>query len=389
MIRASSIIFLFLLLFFHEKSLAQTWTQLEDYPGLGRDDAIAFSIADCGYIVTGNHGGFWESNQMWKYITSSKQWLQVADFPGEKRQYALAFTNDQFAYILGGISENNIPLNDFYRYNSQLDTWQKLDSFPGKARWSAASTTLQKSAFVFGGATLNGFLNDSWRFDFKTESWENLDTIPAKGKRDQLCFSLNDKTYLSCGYSLNPLTYHSETYSYNIQTHTWKQELEFPSEPIAYGTVTNSNNKAIVLGGYRANNSFSKEAWLFDGSKWTSLSTCLSEGIRGMSAFTIDNKHYFLTGKKEDLSLSKDFYVLSFTDENEVLIYPNPSIKNVHCNVPIGSKLEIFNTLGEKLNQYVFDFNNEHIIEFYESGVYFAKVIFKNQVVETKKIVIL
>lgn len=389
MTRTSFIVSFLLLALFSEKYLAQSWTQLEDYPGLGRDDAVAFSLADCGYIVTGNHGGFSESNQMWKYNTTTKQWYKLTDFPGEKRQYALAFTNNQFAYVLGGISENNVPLNDFYRYNSLDNSWQQLDSFPGLARWSAATIQSQKSAFVFGGATVNGFLNDSWRYDFKTESWENLDTIPALAKRDQLCFSLGDKIYLSCGYSINPLMYHSETFSYNIQTHTWNQELDFPSEAIAYGTVANSGNKAIILGGYRTDNSFSKEAWLFDGTKWTELTSCLSTGTRGMSAFSINNKYYFLTGKKEDLSLSKDFYALSFTDENKLFIYPNPSEKSVHFNAPIGSSLEIFNSLGEKVNQCTFDFSNEVFLEINESGIYFAKIVFQDQQVETKKIVIL
>lgn len=313
----------------------------------------------------------------------------MSDFIGDKRQYALSFTHQNFAYILGGISEYNIPLNDFYRYNSLDDSWQKLDSFPGFARWSAASAVNNNSAYVFGGTTLTSCLNDAWEFDFNSETWENLPVIPAIGKRDQICFSLGEKIYLSTGFSTNPLTFPSESYSFNKQTGIWSQEDNFPSNPIGYGTATYSGNRAIILGGFKENNIFSDEVRQFDGNNWLQLQTCLSIGTRGMSAFSIDNKFYFLTGKKADLTLSKDFYALNFTDENEVLIFPNPSEEKTNFSVQIGSKMEVYNSLGENVTQFEFNFNNNFSYTFEKSGIYFTKITFPNGEIQTKKIVIL
>ncbi len=390
MSKALLIFFLTLFSVCFAEIFAQTWTQLENYPGLGRDDAVAFSIADCGYILTGNHAGFSESNDMWKYNTTTNQWLKVADFPGEKRQYALSFTNEEFAYILGGISENNIPLNDFYSYNSIYDSWQKLDSFPGLPRWSAAGTVYQKSAYLFGGTTLTTGLNDSWRYDFNLEVWENLESVPSIGKRDQLCFTIGEKIYLSTGFSINPTIFHSETYSYNVSTLEWKNEVDFPSQAIGYGAVANSNNKAIILGGLRSGENYSDEAWQFNISdSWTKISTCLSNGTKGMSAFSINDKYYFLTGKKDDFTLSKDFYVLSFENKNEVQIYPNPSKEEINFTGPIGSKIEIFNSLGENILNHTFDFSNNTFYTFKEIGIYLVRITYLDQKIETKKVVIL
>ncbi len=360
--------------FFH----SQTWNQLENFPGLERDDAVAFSIGEKAFLVTGNHNGFSESNFLWIYDSASKTWNRGTDFPGEKRQYATAFRHNEFAYLIGGISESNLPLNDVFRYNSITDSWVELDTFPSSSRWSAAGTVFGDSGYLFGGTTLTETLNDAWRFDFETEKWTALPTIPSVGKRDQLCFSIGEKIILSCGFSINPLEYHNETFSFDCNSQIWKQLETFPSTAIGYGTVANFPTKGIVLGGYREDGTFSKEAWKFENDSWEQLPDFLPNGMRGMSSFTINNSAYFLTGLNEDLTRSSAFYELVFEEENSIKFFPNPSTGKVNIVAPINSSLEIFNVLGEKISSNSFEFNNQLILYFDNVGVYFVQVKYTN-----------
>jgi N-acetylneuraminic acid mutarotase len=89
---------LFLSLFIQGYAFAQ-WEILPSYPGLGKDDAVAFSIGNYGYLATGNNAGFEESNFVFRYSVSENSWTRISDFAGPTRQYAGRFVINDFGVI--------------------------------------------------------------------------------------------------------------------------------------------------------------------------------------------------------------------------------------------------------------------------------------------------
>ena len=65
-----------------------TWSNLPDFIGLERDDAVAFSIDKSIFVGSGNHGGFSQSNLFYKFEIDKGTWSSIRSFPGAARQYA-------------------------------------------------------------------------------------------------------------------------------------------------------------------------------------------------------------------------------------------------------------------------------------------------------------
>ena len=99
------------------------WDVGLELPGLGRDDAVCFTLDKIVFIGTGNHGGFNESNKFYGYNTRNQTWIDVPDFPGPVRQYAKAEVVGFKAYVIGGVNPYNVPLNDVWELDWETKKW--------------------------------------------------------------------------------------------------------------------------------------------------------------------------------------------------------------------------------------------------------------------------
>jgi N-acetylneuraminic acid mutarotase len=369
---------------------AQNWEQRCPFPGLERDDAVAFSIGLNGYVVTGNHNGFTESNRLWIYHSESNTWSEGSAFPGEPRQYAAVFTHGPFAYMIGGISQNNIPLNDVYRYNSTTDQWIELPDFPGTAHWSSATVSLPQSGFLFGGTNFTTTLKQAWRFEFGSESWLAIDSLQSIGKRDLFAFSIGNDIYLGGGFSINPITFYNEMIVYHSQTDSYQMVQPYPSQGIGYGTACNFEKGGMVVGGNHSDGSLSNEVWYFNGQNWEQKPAFTALGIKGMSSFKIDQTAYFTSGIYETGQRTNELFALKETAQSDhwLKLFPNPSSDGFFIDAPIGTTVEIFDITGKKMIDSVLDYSNDLFISTLNTGIYL--LVAKNNAQEIlQKIVIL
>src|SRR5262245_53893716 len=88
--------------------VAQTWTQLPDFPGTERDDATSFTLNGKIYVGTGMEVGWGLTNDWWCFDTSTETWTPIAALPATPRQYCTGFTVADTGYVFGGIDGNGV-----------------------------------------------------------------------------------------------------------------------------------------------------------------------------------------------------------------------------------------------------------------------------------------
>lgn len=244
---------------------AQQWQTLSPFPGTGRDDAVAFSIGDDVYLTTGNHGGFTESNTMYKMNRSNLSWSTSTPFTGTPRQYASAFSLHGKGYIIGGISESGTALKDVWQYDPNTENWLQLTDFPGVAHWGASATSNVKAGFLVGGTDGNTALNQCWMYLPESDSWTSLPPLPGNGSREGILAVLPNRLIYTGGFTTSPLECLTATYVFDLTTKNWSAGTAFPLEESAYLTGTVMGNKIVVAGGWSCDGPFTASAWLTDG----------------------------------------------------------------------------------------------------------------------------
>ena len=360
-------------------SIAQEWNSITPIPSIGRDDAVAFSLNNLGFVVTGAGDGsdYSESNRLFCYNPINNSWIEKTAFPGVKRQYSSVFTIEGKAYLIGGYSESGAPLNDVWSYNENQDLWTQLNNFPGLARWDASSTSLSGFGYFGLGTNLDSTLSDLWRYNPKKDEWTLVSHYPSGGNRSVLAFPLLDEIIFGEGFSVNPITYANNWFSYNPSSETWAQinsTIAFRS----YGTVVSNGVSAIICGGMNENGVFQNDCYQLDFSrKWTELNTIGTEGLRGSSGFVIGNDFYIGTGLKANGSKTSEFYVYSQIPIilQETKVFPNPSNSGFNIVSQPEIQVKIYSVDGKLLVQTITDVSGYLFINQLTSGLYIVKVL--------------
>lgn len=89
--------------FYEYNPLKDTWTKKADFGGLYRSDAVGFSIANKGYIGTGEFYGYFRD--FWEYDPTLDTWIQVANYGGGERSSATGFSIGCKGYVGTGTGE--------------------------------------------------------------------------------------------------------------------------------------------------------------------------------------------------------------------------------------------------------------------------------------------
>jgi len=108
-----------------------TWTQLADFPGLGRRHPAmnaVYSASNDGWEI---HVGLGDGvvgnlNDWWSYTISSNTWRQLTDFPGSTRHHPFYFGINGSSYAGLGHSDRSIE-RDWYRYEESGEWVRELD----------------------------------------------------------------------------------------------------------------------------------------------------------------------------------------------------------------------------------------------------------------------
>src|SRR5207342_1510045 len=101
--------------------MTDTWTQMADFPGLGREGALGFAVALKGYVVMGWDGlGYNQSNyhsDMYEYDPVSNTWTQKTSMPGIGRYVGMGFAISGKIYVGMGLAAAWNYLDDWYEYD--------------------------------------------------------------------------------------------------------------------------------------------------------------------------------------------------------------------------------------------------------------------------------
>lgn len=331
-------------------------TTLSSNAGNERDDAIAFSIGEFGYFLTGNQGSSTYSQAVLRLDNSTKTWDSIGEFPGEARQYSTAFSIADKAYLVGGISISGTPLNDVWEFSATTNSWVQLAAFPGEARWGMSSTSIGEKGYVLGGTIATQTTNEFWEFNALNQQWTQLTNKPGSPIREGTLGVIHGELFSVGGFKVPGVQCVKEVYAYSIIKGSWKKVTDFPSIYSGYLSGVSYNGKIYVANGWHQTNTFSNMLWEFDGENWTLAALFPEPGIRGMSAFSIKNDLFFVSGLRANLERSSTTYTykVNETPSEEVLIYPNPAQGIIYIESSDETrKLAVYNLQGQFITEVI------------------------------------
>jgi N-acetylneuraminic acid mutarotase len=158
---------------------ANAWKEINSYPGEKIEGGLSFVIADKAYVCTGRNNGSYNLD-FWQYNpTGDVAWTKLSptdddDYYDEfkvavRRHDAMVLTIDEYAYIVGGVSSSGATDKTVYQFNSTTLAWDDRTSFEGSARSLAVAYVLNGRAYVGTGQNGSSRYDDVWEFKHKEE----------------------------------------------------------------------------------------------------------------------------------------------------------------------------------------------------------------------------
>lgn len=96
-----------------------SWTQKNDFPGIGRRDGISFIHNGKGYFGFGNQvdpitGTIKSLSDLWEYDLGNDTWVQIVNMPVPNKQELFAFVFGNSLYFGGGNNGQANSTSEFY-----------------------------------------------------------------------------------------------------------------------------------------------------------------------------------------------------------------------------------------------------------------------------------
>ncbi len=219
------------------------WKKLKPFPGTPRERSVSFSVNGKGYVGTGYNRDLDPSLSImadfWQYDPAADEWTQVADFPGGARYNAVGFSDGTYGYA--GTGFDGTFYNDFYRYDATNNTWTPIQ-ISGQKRQQATTFEIDGKIYLLSGFNNNAPVLDFVRFDPlqpDNAQWQTITPLVtdaqyanfkiAVSRGDAVAFSLDGKGYIATGTSGGA---RSDVYQFDpTGTGTWTQMTAFERSP--------------------------------------------------------------------------------------------------------------------------------------------------------------
>jgi N-acetylneuraminic acid mutarotase len=184
-----------------------TWTQIADFDGSARYDAIAFSVNNKGYVGTGYDDN--DLKDLWEYDPLLNKWTAKKSLEGSKRRGAIVFVIDGKAYVGTGI-DNGVYESDFWVYDPSVDDWTDRRAITDESDDDydddySGITGINKSAFAVGGRAYvvggnNGSVGtDVWEYDPVADLWARKTYLETSARIEAIGFAIGDLGYIATG----------------------------------------------------------------------------------------------------------------------------------------------------------------------------------------------
>ncbi|QIL38630.1 T9SS type A sorting domain-containing protein [Pedobacter sp. HDW13] len=174
-----------------------------DFPGLGRQGAIAFSIGGKAYVGLGYMTNLQFSNELYEFDSEKKSWTRKADFPGVSRYEAVAFTIGNKGYVGTGWDGTSYK-NDFWEYDPATDKWTQKADFKGGARSGAAGFSIAGKGYIGTGRGIQIIGKDFYEYNPVTDRWKRMPDYSGGDRTNAAGTSINNLGYLGGGGKLSP-----------------------------------------------------------------------------------------------------------------------------------------------------------------------------------------
>ena len=284
--------------FWRYDALGDSWTQVADFPGTPRSQAVAFSLNGKGYVGTGTDGTY-DLSDFYVFDPNDGtkgKWKQIADFgysPDQgdttisKRHGCIAFTvNDgskDRAFVGGGHFLGDFK--DLWEYDDVNNVWIERPSIGGSKRQNAFVFVINNIAYVGGGLDNGRYVQDFYKFDVtQLETgipWIALNGLTGKDvngnaivqpkpRESASTFVIGNYGYLMCG---NPGPT-GDTWQYDPKTDSWLQYFSFTnntpvagvsrSGAVSFALTTNGKTYGYLTTGGPTTSTKYDDVWRFD-----------------------------------------------------------------------------------------------------------------------------
>lgn len=321
---------LFLLSFFifscgeeEEEDFLGNWSELSDFDGVPRSDAVGFTINNKGYIGTGYDGDD-RLNDFWEYNPELNYWTQKADFPGEARTGAVGIGINNKGYIGTGYNGDD-KLNDFWEFDATENIWERKADFSGSGRYGAVGFAINDKIFIGSGYDGN-YLKDFYEYTPATDMWTKIISIGGSKRKDASCFVIGTKAYVTSG--LDNGSYLDDLWEYdpeNSSLWTKKRNISDTDDDEDYDddytTIPRINAVGFAVNGmgYLATgstSSLSSTVWEYDQvyDLWEEKTSFEGTSRTEAVGFSIGSKVYITTGRSSSYYLD-DIWSFNPTEE--------------------------------------------------------------------------
>ena len=367
---------------------SQNWTQLTDFPGLERDDGVAFVIGNKAYCGTGLQVGWVLTGDFNCLDLGTETWTTVASMPaGKERQYACGFTNGINGFVFGGEAFGN-DLNDLWMYSPTSNSWTAKASKPGNGVRGASCFVIGNIAYIIGGAyTTNDAINEVWAYDMVLNTWTQKNNLPITNWRGSGA-ATNGKGYLLYGMN-SAYAYSRYLYEYNPLGDSWNYKSTFagPGTGKVYANMQAINNDLVVFAGKDSLNVCNNQLWTYNlvSNSWQSVSTLTATLRKGGMGFTNAGIYYYTCGisqadvrLKETWKTAVSVGIKEFEKKEQLLIYPNPAsdfitVKSSKSNLR-NMDYKVYDVLGSVVLFGILNENNQIDIKDFAKGVYLITI---------------
>jgi len=248
------------------------WEARQAFPGMLRERAVAFSINGKGYVGLGynREEDKEELGDFWEYDPETNQWTQLNDFEGTARYNAVSFAIGSKGYVGTGYDGDSYN-SDFWEYNPTTDEWTEIKSYPGEKIEEGTSFVIEDKAYVFGGRNNGLYNNDFWEFDPEAGTWTTRtpdddesyydEFVLAVRRHNTVTFTIDMKAYVVGGIASSGAV-DNAVYEFDATSFTWTQKTSFEgsARSLAIGFVLDS--RAFVTTGQNSSSRFD-DMWEF------------------------------------------------------------------------------------------------------------------------------
>lgn len=286
-------------------TLVGDWARRSEFEGVGRTEAVSFTINNKLYIGAGYDGNV-RLKDFWSFDQNTGTWLRVADFPGAARNSAVAFSANGKGYVGTGVDDNDNKLKDFWEYDPATNTWTQKADFAGTPRYGAVGFSLNDKGYIATGYDGN-YLKDCWQYDPASDTWTQKASLTGSKRSDAVAFVYNNLAYVVTGF--NNGSYLDDFWVYDPASNSWTEKNKINSatdqtfDDLYSINIERSgavifvmNDKAYLTCGNH--NGVTGTTWEYDipNDRWYQKTTFEGSARDGAIGFSVDNRGFLVTG---------------------------------------------------------------------------------------------